>query len=165
MYVAVEVNAYSVLCKTPRNPCVARVCGYSEGHAEVRRTKGHKTMKFDMRVTLGTYSDHPVPENCVMVGELDESGVLYRLALNTDTKRYVTVGEKGQVADFLDDQQGVLDAVIAAYGRIALPDDTMESRYVSCKLDKWAADAIRKYGGGNLARGARKLADILVKST
>ena len=113
----------------------------------------------DIKVTLGAYSDHPTPANCAMVGQLDESGVSYRLALDTMTKRYVVVDDKGQALDFLEDQDGVLAAVIVAYGA---PDEDPSSRYVSCKLDRWAADAIRKYGDGNLARGARKLAKILL---
>ncbi len=112
-----------------------------------------------MKVTLGVYSDHPTPSNCAMVGQLDESGVSYRLALDTMTKRYVVIDDKGQALDFLEDQDGVLAAVIVAYGA---PEEVLDSRYVSCKLDRWAADAIRKYGDGNLARGARKLAKILL---
>lgn len=116
----------------------------------------------DIKVTLGVYSDHPTPANCAMVGQIEESGVSYRLALDTMTKRYVVIDDKGQALDFLEDQEGVLAAVIAAYGRVSLPEDTPGERYVSCKLDRWAADAIRKYGDGNLARGARKLAKILL---
>ena len=112
-----------------------------------------------MKVTLGVYSDHPTPANCAMVGQLDESGVSYRLALNTMTKRYVAITDDGKALDFLEDQDGVLAAVIVAYGA---PDEDPSSRYVSCKLDRWAADVIRKYGDGNLARGARKLAKILL---
>ncbi len=112
-----------------------------------------------MKVTLGVYSDHPTPANCAMVGQLDESGVSYRIALDTMTKRYVVVDDKGQALDFLEDQDGILAAVIVAYGA---PDEDPSPRYVSCKLDRWAADAIRKYGDGNLAKGARKLAKILL---
>lgn len=112
-----------------------------------------------MKVTLGVYSDHPTPANCAMVGQLDESGVSYRLALDTMTKRYVAITDDGQALDFLEDQDGVLAAVIVAYGA---QDEGLDSRYVSCKLDRWAADAIRKYGDGNLAKGARKLAKILL---
>ena len=112
-----------------------------------------------MKVTLGVYSDHPTPANCAMVGRLDESGVSYRLALDTMTKRYVVIDDKGQALDFLEDQDGILAAVIVAYGA---PDEGLDSHYVSCKLDRWAADAIRKYGDGNLAKGARKLAKILL---
>ena len=112
-----------------------------------------------IKVTLGVYSDHPTPANCAMVGRLDESGVSYRLALDAMTKRYVAIDDKGQALDFLDDQDGVLAAVIVAY---SAPNEDPSSRYVSCKLDRWAADAIRKYGDGNLARGARKLAKILL---
>lgn len=116
----------------------------------------------DKKVTLGVYSDHPTPLHCDMVGQLDESGVSYRLARDIATKRYVVIDDKGQALDFLEDQDGVLAAVIAAYGRVAPPEEDQGSRYVSCKLDRWAADAIRKYGDGNLARGARKLAKILL---
>lgn len=112
-----------------------------------------------MKVNLGACSGHPTPENCVMVGQLDESGVSYRLALDTMTRRYVAITDNGEALDFLEDQAGILDAIIVAYGA---PDEDLGTRYVSCKLDRWAADAIRKYGDGNLARGARKLAKILV---
>jgi len=112
-----------------------------------------------MKVTLGVYSDHPTPAHCAMVGQLDESGVSYRLALNTMTKRYVAITDDGKALDFLEDQDGVLAAVIAAYSGVS---EDPSSRYVSCKLDRWAAEAIRKYGDGNLAKGARKLAKILL---
>ncbi len=115
-----------------------------------------------MKVTLGVYSDHPTPANCAMVGQLEESGVSYRLALDTMTRRYVAITDSGESLDFLEDQAGILDAIIVAYGRASPLEAGQSGRYISCKLDRWAADAIRTYGDGNLARGARKLAKILV---
>jgi len=115
-----------------------------------------------MEVTLGAYSGHPTPENCVMVGQLEESGVSYRLALDTMTRRYVAITDVGGALDFLTNQSGILAAVIAAYGRVEPLEGGQSDRYISCKLDRWAADAIRAYGDGNLAKGARKLAKILL---
>lgn len=118
-----------------------------------------------MRVDTKAVQDMEAPKGMMYVGVIYKDGISANLAVCPKTGEY-SVFSKEYAPILCTDQKGILKAVAAAYDNEARLDEDPPRRasrtgLMSCKLDAESVVAIREYGHGNFARGARRLTKIL----